>query len=287
MYPVDGKQEESGVVVDMHEACATLEPLVGLLCTLTPQAHSLGLAETCREPFWRLLADFCHQKEMLLKIQQITTQWPILQAGGKNFQALYCCDGGTFTCCLSPSFQVGVWTRLQMPWNLRVGSDTLKDNPAQGRAGFTGQVIDEPRERNWWLFLGETPWVIKWYFYFILNSKLIITCAVTHVILPNLKNEGNEVEKLFSNAKEETHRYGTETMRKASVLSSVLWTEHSKHLYSFMLTSCVNPQILITLQPLSRNKCLSCKSGDILWLHQNLLLWACIMFSDILWTCAN
>lgn len=51
MYPVDGKQEESSVVVDMYEAYATLEPLVGLLCTLTPQAHALGLAETCREPF--------------------------------------------------------------------------------------------------------------------------------------------------------------------------------------------------------------------------------------------
>lgn len=243
-----------------------LSPCRAALHTHTP-GSPLGLARSCREPFWRLLADFCHQKEPLLKIHQITTQWAILQAGRKYSQALCCCDGGTLICFLSPSLQV--WTQLQMPWNPRAGSDTLKHNPAQSREGFTGQVMYEPCKDNWWLFLGKTPWMIKWYFYFILNSKLIITRAVTHVILPNLKNEGNEVEKLFNNAKEKTRRYCTGTMKKASVLSSVFQTEHSKHLYSFMLTSSVNPQNLITLQPFSRDKSLSCKSHDIVWLHQN------------------
>lgn len=90
MCPVAGEQEESSGVVDVFE------PLAGLLCTLTPQAHLWGLLRPAGSLFWGLLADFRHQKEMLLKIQQITAQQAIFQAGKrKYFQALCCCNVGT------------------------------------------------------------------------------------------------------------------------------------------------------------------------------------------------
>lgn len=210
---------------------------------------SLGLARTCREPFWRMLSDFCHQNSNKS------------QHNGQEALPAH----------LLPLTLLTAWGLdiITKSWNPRAGSATLTDNPAQSRAGFTSPVIDEPPKDNWWPCLGKTPWMIKWYSYFILNSKLIITCAVTHVTLPNLKNEGNEVENLFNSAKVETHRFWTETMKKASVLSPVLSTEPSKHLYSFMLTSSVNSHTLTTLQPFSRDKSLSCKSHDIVWLHQN------------------
>lgn len=86
-------------------------------------------------------------------------------------------------------------------------------NPVQTWPNLTGQVIYELHRYKWWLFLGKTPWMIKWYFYFILNSKLIITCGVTHVTFPSLKNEDNKrLKTSLTMPKKETHRYCTQTM---------------------------------------------------------------------------
>lgn len=95
-----------------------------LLYTHMPQAQALGLAKTCRKPFWRLfLMDFWNASQHLTNDN--TTA--ILQAGRQYFQARYPPDVGIFTLFLLYSLQVVFW--ISLLWYFSLDSGKLTVNP--------------------------------------------------------------------------------------------------------------------------------------------------------------
>lgn len=109
MCPVAGEQEESSGVVDVFE------PLAGLLCTLTPQAHLWGLlrpAGSLSEGCWQISATRRKRFTIFNKSQH---NRPFFRLAKGNAFKLLAAVMWAPSCFLSHSLQAGVWARLKMP----------------------------------------------------------------------------------------------------------------------------------------------------------------------------
>lgn len=109
---------------------------------------------------------------------------------------------------------------------------------------------------NWWLFLGETPWMIKWYFTsFLIQSWLLhVQLLMLYFLVWKMKTRSLQTSLTIPRK-----RQAGIALKpwESSCAHPQIYPNPSQQVLSFLLSSRVNSQRLTVLQPLRRDKSMS------------------------------